>query len=1347
MTGGFQLQAKRAQPWRTDVSIPPGVSLGQVLYGPDPAGPGGLGFQIATAALDSGRAAPSLGELRALHRLRAGTGTTPTIIAISNGSAAWLFGPTTEQSRESLPHELAQRYLQSVLREPNTQAAYNRIISLSRATETTTIPGVTNSGLFASHHLKENTPQRSDWANASSAGLELLSKRGPNLLQALGFKSEQATGGTQILSGPTGPPLTVAVVLDDTEHFEATSQRFQLSPVAFGLKVAMSREIPWLLVLRRDQIRLYPGQDGVGVGQKSQAETYLELDLAAIDSEYAALLPLIFSATALRPDGSAREILDDSARFASALGVRLRDRIYVEVVPALATAVAEQLSAQGHTLDTPGLNLAYRATLRILFRLLFQAYAEDRGLLPSRRNERYDANSLKTAAQRDMHTNPNDFSADGSQLWMDLTQVWNAIDKGNKLWQVPAYNGGLFSADPAISEEGSILASLTLPDSVIGPVLQHLLVDQSDDGTRGPVDFRSLSVREFGTIYEGLLESSLSVAQQDLTVTADGTWVPAEQDDHVEAPTGTVYFHSASGERKATGSYFTPKFVVDHLIERSLTPALEAHLARVSDLLIQGKDVSAERLFFDFRVADLSMGSGHFLVAAIDKIEALMRNFLTDHALPGIQSELLRLAEAAKNALGDDDIAKSEVDDVALLRRQIARRCIYGLDINEMSVELARLAIWIHTFVPGLPMSNLDHGLVYANSLTGIGTIEEALEALQPGRKPGEQTFFDEVITDSLISAKSLLTDMANAGEADKQQVAEAAALLAQAREAAEPTRHIFDTAVATRIGRIPPGSIMATTNLDSYVASGLLDEIHKQLRPAHMPYLFPEVFIRDNPGFDVILGNPPYEELQVEEPKFWMRVRPGLLGLSPAAQRAEVQRLRNDRADLLPELEREIAEVASMRQVLLAGPYPGLGTGDIDLYRAFAWRFWQLLRTSGHLGVITARTLINSAGGVDWRKAVLSQTSAELLVLTNTGKWVFKGAHAQYSFCMISLTKVDDGGGELRLAGPFRSLAEYIAGKSNLGEIRFSVLEAASAGAAVPNLPDSEAVAIFRKIRAAPRLDARRPGWDFRPVAEFHATNDRSTFDAGEHEGHIPVVGGRGFNLWEPETGEVYAWANSKTVEDALLAKRKNQARLARSAFHGLPPEIVGDRSSLPFHHPRIAFRDVTRATDTRTCIAALIPPETICQNSAPYLLARDGGPRAAAYLLAVLSSIPLDWYARLYVELHLNLHIFNGLPIPVYDSDSPLCDRIVEVGGRLAAADDRFTEWAANVEVPVGSVTTQVEKDALVAELDALVSLAFGLTEGQVEHVFATFHRGWRYESRLAAVLKYFTNWRTKA
>ena len=100
----------------------------------------------------------------------------------------------------------------------------------------------------------------------------------------------------------------------------------------------------------------------------------------------------------------------------------------------------------------------------------------------------------------------------------------------------------------------------------MGPVLKALLLDEADDGETGQIDFRSLSVREFGTIYEGLLESSLSVATQDLTVDSKGAWIPASKSDQVLSAKGDIYFHSASGERKATGSYFTPSVVVDNLI-------------------------------------------------------------------------------------------------------------------------------------------------------------------------------------------------------------------------------------------------------------------------------------------------------------------------------------------------------------------------------------------------------------------------------------------------------------------------------------------------------------------------------------------------------------------------------------------------------------------------------------------------------------------------------------------------------------------------------------------------------------------------------------------------------------
>ncbi|MBM7230711.1 hypothetical protein JTP68_09330 [Dietzia cinnamea] len=926
-------------------------------------------------------------------------------------------------------------------------------------------------------------------------------------------------------------------------------------------------------------------------------------------------------------------------------------------------------------------------------------------------------------------------------MWRDLTQVWDAIDKGNAQWQIPPYNGGLFSSDPERSPDGALFTQIQIPDRAMGPALKHLLIDTTRDGVDGPVDFRSLSVREFGTIYEGLLESSLSKAEQDLTLGSDGAWMPAKKNDEVHVRAGAVYFHSASGERKATGSYFTPKVIVDHLIERSLVPSLTSHLERIADHLTKGDAAAAARDFFDFRAADLAMGSGHFLVAAVDKIEALMRTFLAQHAVPGVTDELLRLAGAAREALGTDDVAKSEVDEIGLLRRQVARRCIYGLDTNPMAVELARLALWIHTFVPGLPMSNLDHGLINADSLTGIGTVDEALDVLNPDRAPGQGGFFDDVVTDTLVSAKTLLVDLANAGEANKAEIEESARLLDQAREASAPAERVFDVAVAARVGAVDAGLIFTHDDITRLARTPKVTQTVQDLRPAHMPVLFPEVFLRSNPGFDVLIGNPPWEELMVEEPKFWLRVRPGLLGLKPAAMKAEVARLRTERPDMVEELEELGAVVGKMRQVILKGPYPGLGTGDIDLYQAFAWRFLNLLRDEGRSGVVLPRSILTAAGPSLWREASFAAGDLQAITLTNGRQWMFPIA-PQYSIALVTFRKCAAPSGYVQVSGPYFDEESFLAGRDTLGKIEVSALKVTT-GSTIPQIANPQSAEVLNVIRKAPRLDARRPGWDFRPVAEFHATNDRSTFDAGG-SGTVPVLGGAGFDLWNPSTGEVYAYGDQTNLESALQTKRKRQIKLKSSAFHGLSKEWAGNRETLPMHRPRIAFRDIARSTDTRTMIAALVPPAVALTNKAPYLYRREGSASAEAYLLGVLSSIPLDWYARKYVELGLNLHILNGLPIPAFDTGSPIATRIIQVAGRLAAVDERYEEWANEVGVPVGSVTTPSEKAALIAELDALVSLLYGLTEDQVEHLFETFRRGWNFQSRLEAVLDYYARWK---
>lgn len=1335
MGDALQVKGTTNVPWN-DVKVD-GAAAQSVHYGRDESGVGEV--QVAVATI-TGK--PTKALMNELWKIRGVKSAMPVVVAAVAPEGVYIYsGGTDALPLGPLPHAQAALRLQAVLDEPDGLAAANRLRAVEDSYQTIGLGGFANHYLFASYHLNRDVPRRADWVAAGERAQPMLSRRGAELISSLGFTSEPAPGGALVLRGTTGQRRAIAVLLDESENFDQKSARHQLSPVAHGLELARREEVAWVVLLRQSALRLYPGRDGVGVGQRGQSETYFEFDLAMVDPDFAALLPLIFSAEALEPGGSADEILAGSGRYAAALGTRLRDRVYLGVVPRLSIAVAERLPQLGVAVDAEGLQVAYKLSMRILFRLLFQAYGEATGLLPADRNEHYDATSLRKFVEVDSRTDPNDFSNEASSIWIGLNRVWNSIYVGNSLWGVPAYGGSLF--DPA-SEQGLLLERLQLPDSVMGPALQAMLTEKTDEGWPGAVDFRSLQVREFGTIYEGLLESSLSLAETDLVTDKNEVYVPAPEGVEPKVRAGKPYFHSASGERKATGSYYTPKIVVDHLIERSVEPALDAHLARVKTLMDEGREREAGDLFFDFRVADLAMGSAHFLVAAVDKIERGMRDFLTATPVPSVRAELQRLAEKAREALGADAQAAEAITEAQLLRRQVARRCIYGLDINPLAVELSRLALWIHTFVPGLPMSSLDHGLVLANSLTGIGTVDEAMDAL------GATALFESIIREPLAAAHELLKDYARASEADKSEVARGAEVLSRATEAAAPARAIFDVALAKRLG-LPVGEAWDAEQFIELAADTRIREAVDALSPAHMPFLFPEVFLRENPGFDSLVGNPPWEKLQVEEHTFYSLSYPGLRGLGQSEAETKTTEIRNERPDLVAEYERTTSIMKGMQTALARGPYPGMTSGRPDLYKAFAWRFWHLIRTDGHVGLVLPRKALEAAGMKDWRLELLHLgTFTDISVLANNGGWVFPGVHQQMSIAAVCVCADRRDAPKVAIVrGPFISKQAFIesAGHPTIS-VPVSELLTWSSSGVFPLLADAASSEVFFKMRRQPRLDLEDDLLSVRGLREWNATDDKHRFDlSGRPDGFIPVYKGDSFDLWNPSTGSVYAWADPVRMQNDLQSRRLNQVGTRRSAFYGMQEDWSLDPLTLPMHKPRIGWRDSTNRTNQRTIIVALVPPEVVMVHQAFYLFFRRGDLKDEAFILGVLSSVPFDWFARQMVESHVTVEFLLGSPVPRPQKQDAFRKRVVQIAGALAAVDQRYANWAKAVGVEVGTANDAVVKAALVAELDALIALLYDLTREQVEHVFATFHRGWNYDDRLAAVLEHYDNWKDAA
>jgi len=1292
-------------------------------------------FQVIVA--NSNRQ-PSITDFRGLYADRVQKRSAKVAIAVVVGNQCFIFGPNADSQVFSMDLRVAKQFLSRVLAEPDLTSAYQRFSKTRRAVENADTPWFTNHGLFASYYIRESASKRRDWDTLTEESLPLLKKRGEDLINNLGFSGNRKEQGVQILSSSNDSSV-VAILLTADENFEGKTHRFQSSPVTWALKVASDKNIKWVIAVKKGSIRLYPAKDGLGVGQRGQVETFFELDLDLLDESNAGFLSLVFSEKALKSGGLTEELLSQSARYSTSLGERLRDRIYLDVVPDLSKAVAKAVITGSDTPTLEQLSEAYSVSLRILFRLLFQAYAEDRGLLPAGRSAIYDEFSLKVLAKRE---NPD---ANSKYIWEHLTRVWNAIESGDQEFGVPAYNGGLFNTEQARSPEGFLISTISIYDAELLPVLKKLVVDKNEDDFEGAVDFRSLSVREFGTIYEGLLESSLSVAKEDLTVDLKGLWIPAKNTDQIFAKKDEIYLHTSSGERKSTGSYYTKPQLVDWLITRSLEPALKEHLRKVQQLIDSDEIAKAGKLFFDFRVADIAMGSGHFLVSAIDRIESLMRSFLADQtvSIPRVIDELNNLEATAKSALGEDYASFDAVDSSSLLRRQIARRCIYGLDINPLAVELSRLAIWIHTFVPGLPMSSLDHNLVSGNSLTGIGSLREAQKTLQPGINLDETFYEVSEIEQLLLDAGKQYEKVADNSESTKELVAENQAILVEAKKALEPVKDAFDAALAIRLKLTKDDSNRHADTIEDVkrilAEPGVREKVNS-LDPAHFPHLFPEVFARSNPGFDVLLGNPPWEKMVVKPLEWWVKYVPGIKSDSyPKPERDRwLAEFKSHNPELVQQYERDVRFVAFVRGSILAAPFKGLGSADLDLYAAFSWRNWQLLRNAGKIGIVLPRNATLGSGLSDWRFEVLKEgTFSDVAFANNSKQWAFT-IHPQTAFALLVIEKSDKD--ELSFGGPFNSSEEFSKYEDKKISISKETFQMLSESASFRLLDSKAASDVMTRMLSSKTMEHMLPGFSYTTYSDLHATGDLKkknfTLKPQTSSEELPVVKGSFINLWQVDTDKPYGSCESERITKFFLNRMTKPNR--NSPFYNF-----SNRSVPPFDSARIVFRTTTNATNQRTSIASLIPPKVVTVNMLNVVLRIDGTSKSDAFLLGVVSSRIYDWFLRRIIDRTFTAEIFKRMPIPSQALGTAIGNRITEISARLAAVDDRYVTFAAECGIEVGSVNTEAEKLELIQELDALVAIAYGLARDDVKVIMETFHPTFDHAPYLAKVLEYFEKW----
>ena len=618
---------------------------------------------------------------------------------------------------------------------------------------------------------------------------------------------------------------------------------------------------------------------------------------------YLLFSPVGFASTAERTPLIQRAV-DGSSEYSIGVGEELKDRVF----EALRLCVEGFLSHRENALDPEqDLRTCQEHSLIFLYRLLFTMYAEDRSLLPYRRNQTY-TNNRSLARHRDdiaarldqlNHGLPStDYSRDDTALWDDLQDLFDLIDRGHGRYGVQAYNGGLFDI-----EANTFLANKKLPDWYLARVLDQLgRAPQPGRTNLGlfRVDYRDLAIQQLGTVYEGLLELHPRYAKCDMRVVhprraaskqeliqPEGNLIPKDYESSSTVyAAGSIYLETDKGERRRTGSYYTPDHIVDHIVQKTLgaqCTAISEQLQR--DMMYREgelKTASAEqrprlerelqqlRGAFDdrvlaLRILDPAMGSGHFLIRACQYLaEEIATNPHTRDP-------------------GADDLDGDE-STITYWKRRVAENCLHGVDVNPMAVELAKLALWLETVASDAPLTFLDHHLQCGDSL--IGATITRLNGL-PGDEDllgGQFTHEMEAALPALLkplaAIRAIPSDTAEHVK-DKERIYERHFVPALRRFSAVAdlwTAEAMQSGLVTSDQYAQVLEALGTKRRFSEIiesdwaraAFALLDK--KEVLPFNWELAYPHVFLVDRQGahngrgFDVILGNPPYDVLSEKE-------------------------------------------------------------------------------------------------------------------------------------------------------------------------------------------------------------------------------------------------------------------------------------------------------------------------------------------------------------------------------------------------------------------------------------------------------------------------------------------------
>jgi hypothetical protein len=984
----------------------------------------------------------------------------------------------------------------------------------------------------------------------------------------------------------------------------------------------------------------------------------------------------------------------------------------------------------------------YRQLLRVVYRLIFLFVAEARDLLlvadptsPAAHRYRryYSVTRLRDLAGRRRGTAHGD-------LWQALLVVCRGLssERGCPELGLPALGSLLWSPAAAPDLDVCQLANADLLEAI------RALAFRVEGGIRRPVDWRNLGPEELGSVYESLLEL------------------------HPEVNTGSGTFSlrvAAGHERKTTGSYYTPTSLVECLLDTALDPVLE-EAARAPD---------PERAILGLKICDPACGSGHFLIAAAHRVAKRLAAVRTGDAEPS--------PDAVRTAV-----------------RDVIGHCLYGVDVNPMAVELCKVNLWLEAHCPGRPLSFLDHHIQCGNSLLGTtpallrgGIPDAAFDPIEGDdreycrelkqRNRREREGFRNLFTGAPWERLGdFATGLAALDEIDDSTLDGVRLKEARYADIVRSTGYAHGRLWAdawcaafvwpkTRTAHPLTEDLFRTIERNPMAAPETvrreIQRIAEEYRFFHWHLAFPDVFrvpppdqpLLEGPGwlggFDVVLGNPPWERIKIQEKEWFAERRPDIANAPNAAARKKmIEKLEGEDPALWDAwreaLRRSDGESALVRS---SGRYPLCGRGDVNTYAVFAELNRSLLAGRGRAGFIVPTGIATDDTTKLFFQDLLQSRSLVSLRGFDNKERLFPAVKTSTRFCLLTLSGRSRGPAAPSFSFFLRSVTE-LCDKSRHFTLSQADIELLNPN--TKNCPvfrtrrDAELTKkIYRDVPVLINESVDREGdtWGISFLRMFDMATDSTLFRTAaqleadgwvlhgnvfrkEGQRYLPLYEAKMVDQFDHRAG-TYGASGLYDVDDA----EKDNPEFVPMPRYWVPERSVVSVLSGRWRHSWLAgWQDITDVNTMARSVKSALLPLVGVGDTFLLMFVNEEHVEYATLLPAVLNSFVVDYIARQKIGgVHLKYHIFKQLAVlaPSTFAGPAQWYRATTVGAwlRSRVCELVYTSWDIKPVVDISGRTgppfrwDPKRRFLLRCELDAAFFHLYGVERDDVDYIMETF------------------------